>query len=221
MIRDISHRTLYRYSLPVSQSLHLLHLAPRVVPNQSIQHHSLLIEPAPTSRTDFTDSFGNPVSILEIEDEHSELVIHARSSIDVRPRARLDQRATTPWDEIHRLLTVTSGDRDVDVLQFLAASRHTQPTREIADYAAESFSPGRPVLDAVWDLNRRLFHDFTFDPTATDVSTPISQVLKNRRGVCQDFSHLALACLRVMRVPARYISGYMLTRPPTGIAPRT
>lgn len=216
MIREISHRTFYRYSAPVAQSLHVMHLAPRAVAHQTIRHHSLLIEPAPSLRTDFIDYFGNPASILEIDDEHSELVIHARSTIDVKAAGQLEGATTIAWERVGSALAAPGQDLDLSVLQFVTASRHTRPTREIADYASASFPAGRPVLDAVWDLNQRLFADFTFDATATDVSTPITEVMKNRRGVCQDFSHLALACLRSMRLPARYVSGYMLTRAPEG-----
>ena len=95
-------------------------------------------------------------------------------------------------------------------------SRLTTPTIEIADYAAPSFAPGRPVLDAAMDLTMRMYNDFKFDPHATDVSTPIAQVFRTKRGVCQDFAHVALACFRSLRIPARYVSGYLHTRPPIG-----
>jgi transglutaminase-like putative cysteine protease len=216
MIYDVSHKTLYRYSAPVAQSHHLMHLAPRPVAHQTTLHHSLLIEPAPTSHKEFIDSFGNPVSILEIDDDHSELVIHARSTIEVRSPSRADLRSSAPWSQVHTLLTQTNRPLDLAILQFIPASRHTRPTPTIAAYADASFPAGRPVLEAAMDLVARIYDDFTFDATATDVSTPISQVLANRRGVCQDFSHLALACLRHMRIPARYVSGYLLTRPPAG-----
>ncbi len=107
---------------------------------------------------------------------------------------------------------------DLDVIQYRCASRLTTASLDIADYAAHSFTPGRPVLEAAKDLNQRIYDDFTFDATATDLSTPVPQVFKQRRGVCQDFAHLAIACLRALRVPARYVSGYILTRPPPGQA---
>ena len=107
-------------------------------------------------------------------------------------------------------------ERDVDVLLFRCASRLTVPTLEIADYAARSFAPSRPVLDAAMDLVARIYSDFKFDPHATDVSTPVTQVFSERRGVCQDFAHLALACFRALRIPARYVSGYLHTHPPVG-----
>jgi transglutaminase-like putative cysteine protease len=105
---------------------------------------------------------------------------------------------------------------DLDVLQYRCASRLTTPNLEIEDYAAKSFRSGRPLLDAAIELNQRIFEDFIFDPAATDISTPISQVMRERRGVCQDFAHVMLAALRAMRIPARYVSGYILTHPPPG-----
>ena len=216
MIYDISHKTLYRYSAPVSQSHHIMHMSPRAFERQIVRRHSLLIEPAPTSRIEAEDYFGNPTSRLSIEDEHSELVIHARSTIEVAPRPLIEIDDSQDWQQMAHGLADAHAPLDLQVLQFTWPSRHTMPTAEIVDYASPSLQPGQPVLSAAWDLTRRMFKDFTFDSSATDISTPISTVLKQRRGVCQDFSHLALACLRAARIPARYVSGYLLTRPPAG-----
>jgi transglutaminase-like putative cysteine protease len=215
MIYDISHKTLYRYSAPVVQSHHVLHMSPREVAQQTVRRHSLLVEPAPTSRIDTVDDFGNPATKLAIEDEHTEFVIHARSTIEVRPRAPVVRQNSCAWDQVHPKL-VSAPKQNLDVLQFVTASHHTRLTSEIAAYLAPSLAPGRPVLEVAFDLTRRMYTEFTFDPTATDISTPVTAVLAKRRGVCQDFSHLALACLRSAKIPARYVSGYLLTRPPPG-----
>ena len=217
MIYEISHRTAYKYDAPVTQSQHVVHLAPRSVDRQTVRHHSLLIEPAPSTRTDLVDYFGNPYSILSIDDEHSELVMHARSTIQVTPRQTLNRESGTPWDRIlPLLLEKQSSTDDLHAIDCATPSAATQTTPQVIDYAKASFPQGCPTLMAAWDLTCRIFADFKFDPTATDVSTPVSRVLANRRGVCQDFAHLALACFRAMRVPARYVSGYLLTRPPAG-----
>ena len=216
---DVSHKTLYRYSSPVVQSQHLVHMSPRAVARQTVRNHSLLVEPAPAVRQDGTDPFGNRTVTLEIELPHKELVLHARSTIDIEPSAPLDLAATTPWDRLNARSASANGEAmpiDLDVVQYRSATRLTTANLEIADYAATSFTPGRPVLDAARDLTLRIYREFKFDATATDLSTPIVQVFRQRRGVCQDFSHLALACMRAMRVPARYVSGYILTRPPPG-----
>jgi transglutaminase-like putative cysteine protease len=152
------------------------------------------------------------ILILDIQKAHRELVLHARSVIDVTAPEVIDLAASAPWD--HRDACGTAVD--LDVVQYRCASRLTTASLEIADYAIVSFMPGRPMLDASMDLVQRIFREFTFDPTATDISTPIGQVFKQKRGVCQDFSHFALAALRAMHIPARYVSGYILTRPPPG-----
>lgn len=216
MMYDVSHRTVYRYSTPVVQSQHIVHMSPRPVDRQRIRGHVLSIEPSPTIRTERIDYFGNRVVLFDIEQEHRELIVHARSTIGVTAPGAIDFSATTPWDEVaHRISSPRAGT-DIEVARYACASRHTRTTHDIAAYASKSFPAGRPVLQGAWDLVERIYDDFTFDPTATDISTPVTQVLAQRRGVCQDFSHLALACLRSLRLSARYVSGYILTRPPVG-----
>jgi len=216
MIFDVSHKTHYCYSSPVVQSQHLVHMSPRQRQRQIIRHHSLIVEPAPVVRYEGTDAFGNPVVILDIELPHEELILHARSTIEVLPPPAIPLADSTAWDELDSSLSAPGKGLDLDVIQFRCASRLTTANLAIADYASLSFAAGRPVLEAVADLNRRIFKDFTFDPTATDISTPIAHVFQQKRGVCQDFAHLTLACLRAMRVPSRYVSGYIMTRPPPG-----
>ena len=216
MILEVSHKTLYRYSAPVVQSQHVVHMTPRVLPRQSVRHHSLIVEPAPAMRYEGVDSFGNTMVILDVEMPHRKLLLHARSTINVTPLRAFDWRTTTPWDKIDNCLVLANNDLDVDTIQYRCASHFTPPSPEIASYAEASFAPGRPILDAALDLTNRIYNDFTFDSTATDISTPIVQVVKQRRGVCQDFAHLALACLRTKRIPARYVSGYILTKPAPG-----
>ena len=216
MIFDVSHRTLYTYSHPVGQSQHVTRMLPRSTPFQSVRHQSLLVEPAPALRMDDVDSFGNGTVILDIEVPHKELILHARSTVETAAPPPLDMAEGQPWDSLDDTFQRAAGKLDIETIQYRCPSRLTPVSPEIADYAAGSFTPGRPVLPATMDLVRRIYSDFKFDATATDVSTPIAQVLRQRRGVCQDFAHLALACLRTKRVPAKYVSGYILTRPPPG-----
>ena len=216
MILDVSHKTLYRYSASVVHSQHLIHMSPRLIPGQTIRHHSLLIEPAPAARTIGEDAFGNPVVTIEIEVPHKELVLHARSTIETSKATAIDFATTTAWDKFDHAPTIYVLRDDLGVLQYRCVSRLTTPSLEIADYSAQSFTPGRPVLEGALELTQRIYDDFTFDATATDISTPITEVFKARRGVCQDFAHLSLACLRAMRIPSRYVSGYILTFPPPG-----
>jgi transglutaminase-like putative cysteine protease len=169
-------------------------------------------------RYDGRDTFDNPFVILDVEAPHKEFVLHARSVIETTPPPPTDFQKSTPWDQLDDVLYQHQSPIDLDVVQFRCASRVTTATTEIADYAFQSFPAGCPVLEGAWDLTKRVYSDFTFDPEATDISTPITQVFRQRRGVCQDFAHLTLACLRALRIPARYISGYILTRPPPGQA---
>jgi transglutaminase-like putative cysteine protease len=124
--------------------------------------------------------------------------------------------ATPAWERATSGAKTTDGTLDLGVLQFACESRHTRPVPEILTYARQSFPAGTPVLAGVWSLTERIHRDFTFDPTATDISTPVARVFAERRGVCQDFAHLALTCLRALGLPARYVSGYLLTQPPPG-----
>jgi transglutaminase-like putative cysteine protease len=218
MILEVSHRTTYSYGRPVLRSQHLVYMTPRSDRRQSVHRHGLLIEPAPAANVAREDYFGNRRAILTIEERHAELVVHARSTVEVLPPELPAAEATTGWEQVTAKAASGDGTLDIGVLQFVSASRHTEPVRAALDYARASFPPQRPVLDAAVDLMRRIHRDFVFDSTATDIATPVSQVLQERRGVCQDFAHLAITCFRGLGLPARYVSGYLLTRPPPGEA---
>ena len=216
MIFDVSHRTTYTYRKPVLQSEHLVHLAPRQNRRQRVLRHSLLVEPAPSSNIAFADYFGNATTILAIDDEHTELVAHARSTVEVKAPDLPMLALSTPWEQVAGKAK-RDEELDIPVLQFVSASTHTHLLHQALDYARRSFPPNRPILEAALDLTRRIHADFTFDSAATDISTPVLHVLQERRGVCQDFAHLALTCLRGLGLPARYVSGYLLTYPPPGM----
>jgi len=216
MIFDVSHRTTYSYRRPVLQSQHLLHLTPRDSQRQTVLRHSILIEPAPASQSEVRDRYGNTVGILSVVDAHAELIVHARSAVDVRPPELPMMGLSTPWEQVTKRAIIGNDQLDLSVLEFVSASRHTRPFRDAVEYARPSFLPGRPILEAAFDLTQRIYRDFKFDASATDISTPVSHVLRQRRGVCQDFAHVALTCLRALKLPARYVSGYLLTYPPPG-----
>jgi transglutaminase-like putative cysteine protease len=218
MIYDVSHRTTYAYRKPVLKSEHVLHLTPLDGERQRVIRRSLLVEPAPSASAERVDYFGNAMSILAIDDEHSELVVHARSTVKVEAAKRPTLALSAPWEQVAGKAVGADGGIDIGILQFVSASPHTHFIAEAVDYARPSFPPGRPILEAVFDLTQRIFKEFTFDHTATDISTPVSHVLQERRGVCQDFAHLAITCIRALGLPARYVSGYLLTYPPPGMA---
>jgi transglutaminase-like putative cysteine protease len=217
----VRHRTTYEYSHPVSISHHLLHLLPRDSRNQKCQRSSLIVEPAPAISKSDRDYFGNHVTYLTVEEPHRKLVIFATSTVEVAPLPLPDPAATPSWDGVHRALAGATDQQALDAFQYAFDSPHTGSGNGgtgngAYDYARPSFPQGRPVLEAAVDLTGRIFRDFTYEGGVTDISTPVDEVLKQRRGVCQDFAHLQLSCLRSLGLPARYVSGYLLTRPPEG-----
>ena len=213
---EISHRTVYRYSAPVSQSHHLLHLSPRPHPRQTVERHMLLIDPAPASKTELMDDFGNPASIVTIEQDHTELVIHARSQVEVLEPERVDLRRTPSWNDVAAHLRANRGAETFEAVQYTCPSRHIRPSRDVYRYLKSSFPEGRLILEAVQDLTARIYREFKYQGGVTDIATPVEEVLRTRRGVCQDFAHLEIACLRTLGLAARYVSGYLLTKPPEG-----
>ncbi len=216
MIYVVKHRTTYEYSQNVSISHHLLHLQPRSSRNQTCHRSSLIVEPAPAIIKNDRDYFGNLITYLTVQEPHLKLVIFATSTVEVAPLAAPDPDSTPPWDGIHRQLAAATDQQALDAFQFAFDSPYTITGNGAYDYAAPSFPAGRPVLAAALDLTARIYHDFKYEGGVTDISTPIDQVLKDRRGVCQDFAHLQISCLRSLGLPARYVSGYLLTKPPEG-----
>ncbi len=216
MMFEVSHKTVYRYTAPVAQAHHLIHLAPRPHERQRIIRHSLLIDPAPSARNDFIDYFGNPASAVAIESNHTKLLIHSRSMIEVSAPAPLDLSASVSWDRLAAELAPQNKPYNAEVVQYIMPSDHIATTRQLVEFARPSFEAGRPVLECARDLTARIFQEFTYDSAATDVATAIDEVLKIRRGVCQDFAHVLIGAMRVFCLPARYVSGYLLTRPPEG-----
>lgn len=213
---EVRHHTIYRYSQPVSISHHVLRLVPRGCGHQMLHESSIEVAPHPAVRSDALDYFGNPVTYLTIQEQHEQLAIEARSLVDVAAPPPREPSRTTRWDGIFRQLERSGSPEAIATLQFAFDSPYTRTTTDLAAYARESFPAGRPVLEAAFELTRRIHQDFRYDSTATEVATPVDEVFRLRRGVCQDFAHLELACLHALALPARYVSGYLLTRPPPG-----
>jgi transglutaminase-like putative cysteine protease len=211
MIFDVSHRTTYAYRKPVLQSQHLVHLTPRGGERQLVDRHSLLIEPAPTSQIAFDDYFGNGASILTIDEEHSEFVIHARSTVEVWAPDLPILALSTPWEQVVGKAVRSDGTLDIGVLQFVSTSRHTQTVPEALDYARPSFATDRPVLEAANDLTQRMYADFIFDSKATDLLHAGVAPLRNRRG-CARFRMWPLRARG--RGPAGLRQRLPVTRPP-------
>jgi transglutaminase-like putative cysteine protease len=210
------HRTKYTYEGAVTVSHHLARLAPRTLPGQRCPWHELEIDPQPVGRGVHLDSFGNAIAYFEIEGKHETLEVTARSLVEVLPSQYRDPRATPPWETVRDACQVEKLTPGSEAGAFRFSSPMVPLGKEFADYASPEFTSGRPILEAVLGLTSRIFKDFKFDPKATEVTTHVSEVLKKRAGVCQDFAHLMLACLRSLGLPARYVSGYLETVAPPG-----
>jgi transglutaminase-like putative cysteine protease len=213
---NITHRTLYDYAAPVTVSHHVTRLEPRISNTQACEKYSLKIFPEPTLRKERTDYFGNRLCFFSIQEVHRklEVITHSRVSVNVKPATAPEN--STAWEEVAELFRDPVSPEVVEPYQFVFDSPHVRASIEFADYAAESFGKGVPLLTGAADLTRRIFTDFKFDPRATTVATPLEEVWEKRRGVCQDFAHLGIACLRSLGLPARYVSGYLRTHPPEG-----
>ncbi len=212
----ITHRTTYDYAAPVVQSRHLLYLTPRETPTQARTRHKLLIEPAPTSNVQREDYFGNAAVQIALERDHTRFTTTAQSEVEVAPGPEIDLEATTPWEDVSQREIGREAGFDRSVVDFCAFSPLATPTPEIRRFAEETLPAGAPILVAAKALMERVHGEFRYDPASTDVSTPVDQVLSQRSGVCQDFAHLGIAALRAFGLPARYVSGYIRTRPPEG-----
>ncbi len=216
---QILHDTHYRYDSPVSLAQQLAHLWPRPSPWQVCTEQELHINPEPTSRRDEQDVFGNPITRLAFERPHDELQVNARLVVELRTQPTLDFHQSPAWDHTRSVLTYNGKpkpDPVLDACRFCFESPYVRLKKAFADYADSCFPPSRPLLLGAQALMEKIFREFTFDADATQVATPLVEVLERRRGVCQDFAHLMLACLRSRGLAARYVSGYLLTQPPPG-----
>jgi len=211
VVYEVVHTTRYVYTNPVSVSHHLARLSPRALPYQECQYHVLNVTPEPAVRTAHTDYFGNAVTFFAMQGAHAELTVTARSRVAVAPRTLPVPSDTPPWES-----AADQSALPLEALDALFDPLALESVPEFDAYARRSFQPGRPLMEAALDLTHRIHEDFTFDATATTVTTPVTKVLAERRGVCQDFAHLQIACLRSLGLPARYVSGYLLTDPPPG-----
>lgn len=216
MIYEVTHKTTYHYTAPVAQAHHLVHLAPRPHERQRIVRHDITVKPAPATRNDFIDYFGNPASSLAIEAGHSELLIHSQGVIEVSAPEHADLSLSQPWDRLSGDMAPPKKINEIEAAQYLMPSRHTAVTAELIEFARPSFPAGRPVFECARELTERIHAEFAYDGAATDIATTTDELLKIRRGVCQDFAHLGIACLRAMGLAARYVSGYLETQPPPG-----
>lgn len=208
----VTHETLYKYSRPVTISHHLAHLRPRQLATQQVHSHKLTVTPRPSTMTERRDYFGNSACYFTLEETHDTLRAVAESLVTVSPPHLPDAKGTLPWEDVRDLVRNNRRRDLLDACQYTFSSPNIPLLPEVRALAADSFTAGRPLLDAVLHLTHRIHTEFVYDPTATTIATPLAEVLAQRRGVCQDFAHLQIACLRTLGLPARYVSGYVLSR---------
>jgi transglutaminase-like putative cysteine protease len=226
MIYKIRHRTTYKYAYPVSVGNHVACLTPRSYANNQVLHRSLQITPTPITQTERMDYFGNLLCFFMVSEPHKELVVEATSEVirapdigDVAGNATgLHAQESPPWEESTAALADDHSLQGLEAYQYQFESPRIRNRPEFAAYALESFAPGRPMRAALMELTTRIYRDFKFDSSVTTVRTPAEEVFKKRRGVCQDFAHVQIACLRSINIATRYVSGYLRTYPPPGRA---
>lgn len=217
MIRyNVVHETKYKYDYNVTLSQQMLHMKPREFALQQCEFNRITVSPTPDEYIERNDYFGNVTNGIAILTPHKELTVLSESTVTLIPRPGLQQLANSPSWESVKLALNTDPFQHQQVMTYRFHSPNVPSNDALAAYAMPSFWTGRPIIEATFDLTQRIFREFEFDPDATDVSTPLNQVLAGRRGVCQDFAHLMIGCLRSIGLACRYVSGYILTTPPEG-----
>ena len=218
----IRHQTLYRYSADVVHSHQLLHLVPRPAPFQQCLEHALQITPPPRERRDEVDVFGNPMTSIELEHPHRELRVVAEMDVQVHARPVVLAGDSWPWEAVRDALSYHAhappSREQLEAAVFRQESPFVRIKHAFMDYAYDCFLAGRPILAAADALSSKLHRDFRYAPGETTISTPLLDVLEQRRGVCQDFAHVMIACLRSLGLAARYVSGYVRRLPRPVIA---
>lgn len=219
MIYHVRHLTRYLYGSPVDLAAHIVHVTPRDLPGQVVRWTRLDVTPAPVRRVDGVDYFGNLIAWLYHEAPHRSFDVLAESEVEVAFAPPPPDGVAPAWEDLVALARA-GGPPAWQAAEFLFDSPMCAANAAAGDYAALSFTPGRSILAALLELNTRIYTDFRFRSGVTTLSTPVEQVLARREGVCQDFTHLMISALRWIGVPARYMSGYIRTRPPPGQARR-
>ncbi len=209
----VTHTTEYRYAAAVSQCQNEAHLLPRSTPRQQCEADDLQVRPRPARRHDRQDFFGNRVTYFAVHEPHDLLSVTVESHVRIDATPPPDIEASPSWEAVAHALDGDTSPAGLDARQFRLESPLIVATPDLAAYAAASFPAGRPILAAVAGLIGRIHAEFAYDPGVTNVSTPVRVVMQHRRGVCQDFAHLAIGCLRSRGLAARYVSGYVETAP--------
>ena len=212
----VTHTTLFLYEARVGLCYNEARLLPRELPNQRVLWTELDISPVPHDHYERFDYFGNRTDYFSIQQPHEQLVVTATSEVETSALSLAEEAGALSWEMVRDQLHSARSEEVIDALQFVLDSPTVSGSDQLLDYVRPSFPPGRPMVDAVQDLMQRIYSEFKYDPEFSTIATPLKEVMEHRSGVCQDFAHLAIGCLRSLGLAARYVSGYIETMPPPG-----
>lgn len=215
MLLHLVHETHYTYSPTVESAHHVLHLKPASHAGQQLLSHTLAISPQPAQLQDLPDVYGNTRTFFSLHTPHDALTVVAESRVSTLPTA-LPTGTGLAWEQVREEFRYQAGGAYDNACEFVFASPYVPHDEAFAEFARPSFTPGRPLPEAAWHLMGRIHAELDYESDSTEVGTPALEALQLRKGVCQDFAHIMVACCRAMGVPARYVSGYLLTAPPEG-----
>jgi len=220
MLLEITHDTRYSYDPSVEIAQHFAHLKPVNLSSQQVLKTEIEVNPQPAWREENTDHYGNVCTFFSLQNRHSELTITAKSLIQTNSNIHMGPKPenTPPWEAVREYFRYHSNTKWDAASEFLFTSPFIAPRPEFAEFARTNFIAGRPILEAAIDLTQRIYGEFHYVSKSTDIGTPALDALNKREGVCQDFAHILIASLRSIGLPAKYISGYILTNPPPGQA---
>ena len=212
MLYRITHSTRYAYSSPVAQCFNEARLTPRALPRQQVLEHSLEVSPPPDFLEKHRDYFGNDVAAFAVFAKHDRFAALASSLVEVAPQSWIID-SSPGWEEVRALLARPHDAESIAASEFIFDSPYVPFLEELREYARPTFTPGRPLAGALEELTCRIHDEFKYQPQFTSIDTPVLEVLHSRQGVCQDFAHLMIGALRSLRLSARYVSGYVRSRP--------
>ena len=216
MLLRVLHETSFAYQPPVRTAQHMAHLKPIHNGQQQLLSHTLTIVPEPAQRSEAVDVYGNTRAFFGLQTAHGKLRVLADSLVSTS--APRKHECGLSWEDVREAMRYHRGFQYDAASEFVFASPYVPRHEDFVAYAQDGFEKGRPMLEAVHGLMSRIHADFEYETTATDVNTPALEALALRKGVCQDLAHVMLGALRSLGLPARYVSGYLLTEPPPGQA---
>ena len=212
MLFQVTHTTRYAYQTPVSHSLNEVRLTPRALAVQHVRQTEIRVQPEPAFMHRRKDYYGNDVTSFELVERHDQLEVTAESIVEVQ-RETGESQPSISWEEARERIAARSDAACVEASEFIYGSPYVTITPQLDEYARKTFLGDRPLLEAVQDLTHRIHAEFKYRPQSTSIDVPLADVMRNRRGVCQDFAHVMIGALRSERLAARYVSGYVRPGP--------